>query len=121
MQFGNNNENVNYYNNNTNSKFNLQKAILQFIKEIQISEKKHQKVRILQDNTGCQENKVLVTAFPKLAPAKCLVLISTKFINQGQSKANDEMFLYFSVVYLHHKNQNDVCTFLLDIPLFKNS
>ena len=121
MQFGSNIENVNYYNNNTNSKFNLQKAILQFIKEIQISEKKHQKFHILQDNTRCQENKVLVTTFPKLTPAKCLVLISTKFINQGQSKANDEMFLYFSDLYLHHKNQNDVCTFLLDIPLIKNS
>ena len=63
----------------------------------------------------------ILTAFPKLIPAKCLVLISTKFINQGQSKANDETFLYFSDVYLHHKNQNDVCTFLLDIPLIKNS
>ena len=28
---------------------------------------------------------------------------------------------YFSDVYVHGKNQNDVCIFLLEIPLIKNS
>ena len=42
-----------------------------------------------QDKTACQNSKVLLTAFAKLIP---VVLISTKFINQNLSKANDEVF-----------------------------
>ena len=33
MKFGNNDKNINYNNNNANRKFNLQKAMSQFIKE----------------------------------------------------------------------------------------
>ena len=50
---------------------NLQKAILQFIKETKISKKKFtfKKIHILQDKTGCQKYQVSVTAIAKLMPA----------------------------------------------------
>ena len=67
----------------------------QFIKK-SISEKKHQNVHILQDKTACQNSTVLVTPFAKLIP---VALISTKFLNQNLSKANDEIFKkkYFGI------------------------
>ena len=63
----------------------------QFIKETEISEKKHQKVRTLQNKTECQKYGVSVTALAKLIPAIFLVLTSAMFINQNMSKAKDEI------------------------------
>ena len=64
----------------------------QFIKETEISEKKHQNVHTLQNQTECQKYKVSVNPFAKSIPANFLVLISTKSINQNLSKANDKIF-----------------------------
>ena len=41
----------------------------QFIKETEISEKRHQKVNTLHDKTECQKYKLLVTTFVKSIPA----------------------------------------------------
>lgn len=74
------------------SLINLRKAMSQFMKKTQISEKLYQKPHILQDKTECQKYKNLVTAFAKLIPPNFLVLISTKSRTQNLSKANDEVF-----------------------------
>ena len=64
----------------------------QFMKETEISEKKHQKVQFLENKTECQKHKVSVTAFAKLIPANFLVLVSSKFMYENLSQANDEIF-----------------------------
>ena len=64
----------------------------QFMKETEISEKKHQKVQFLENKTECQKHKVSVTAFVKLIPANFLVLVSSKFMYENLSQANDEIF-----------------------------
>ena len=64
----------------------------QFIKETEISEKKHLKVYTVPNKIECQKYRFSVTAFAELTPANFLVLISKKFINQNISNANYEIF-----------------------------
>ena len=50
------------------------------------------KFALYRAKLNVQNYRVSVIALAKLIPANFLVLISTKFINQNISKANDEIF-----------------------------
>ena len=81
IEFGNNVKKVNYNNSNANNKFNLQKA-----SHVAVYQRK---TNFRKEATKIQKYKVLIA---KLIPANILVLISTKFINQNQSKSDDDFF-----------------------------